>query len=244
MALLRWIYLRKLVPIEELIAGTESGPSQSGSSRIPRQEPTAPQSGSSRPEARIPQQKLVDAMSRAQHVASGSAGAPKPPSGDPSAGRTDVVSGSSRTFKDDFLAEIKKTKVVFYNMVVAQAQKIDVADDRVSFTFSPMQRTLSGTLEQHRAWLEGLAQQLAGHRMAIVGVQGEAVAAPSTTSSSGSPASPGVSGSEVPGRPANGAAVSAGDARKSTLREQALADAGVQALLEVFPAEIRDVEEM
>jgi len=38
--------------------------------------------------------------------------------------------------------------------------------------------------------------------------------------------------------------VSAGDARKSTLREQALADAGVQALLEVFPAEIRDVEEM
>jgi hypothetical protein len=32
--------------------------------------------------------------------------------------------------------------------------------------------------------------------------------------------------------------------RKSALREQALADAGVQALLEVFPAEIRDVEEM
>jgi len=74
--------------------------------------------------------------------------------------------------------------------------------------------------------------------------QGEAVAAPSPTSSSGSPASPGSSGSEVPGRPASGAAVSAGDARKSTLREQALADAGVQALLEVFPAEIRDVEEM
>jgi hypothetical protein len=32
--------------------------------------------------------------------------------------------------------------------------------------------------------------------------------------------------------------------RKTALREQALADAGVQALLEVFPAEIRDVEEM
>jgi DNA polymerase III subunit gamma/tau len=233
MALLRWIYLRKLVPIEELIAGTESGPSQSGSSRIPQQEPTAPQSGSSRiPQQkatatesgsnRIPQQKLVDAMSRAQHVASSSQGG---------------------TFKDDFLAEIKKSKVVFYNMVVAQAQKIEVVDDRVSFTFSPMQRTLSGTLEQHRAWLEGLAQQLAGRRMAIVGVQGEAVAAPSTTPS-GSPASPGLSGSEVPGRAAGGTAVSAGDARKSTLREQALADAGVQALLEVFPAEIRDVEEM
>jgi len=32
--------------------------------------------------------------------------------------------------------------------------------------------------------------------------------------------------------------------KKTALREQALADAGVQALLEVFPAEIRDVEEM
>ena len=30
----------------------------------------------------------------------------------------------------------------------------------------------------------------------------------------------------------------------TALREQALADAGVQAMLEVFPAEIRDVEEM
>jgi len=29
-----------------------------------------------------------------------------------------------------------------------------------------------------------------------------------------------------------------------TPREQALADAGVQTMLEVFPAEIRDVEEM
>jgi hypothetical protein len=32
--------------------------------------------------------------------------------------------------------------------------------------------------------------------------------------------------------------------RKSALKEQAMADAGVQALLDVFPAEIRDVEEM
>ena len=32
--------------------------------------------------------------------------------------------------------------------------------------------------------------------------------------------------------------------KKSALREQAMADAGVQAMLDVFPAEIRDVEEM
>jgi hypothetical protein len=32
--------------------------------------------------------------------------------------------------------------------------------------------------------------------------------------------------------------------RKAALKQQALADSGVQAMLEVFPAEIRDVEEM
>ena len=32
--------------------------------------------------------------------------------------------------------------------------------------------------------------------------------------------------------------------KQAALKEQALADTGVQALLEVFPAEIRDVEEM
>jgi DNA polymerase-3 subunit gamma/tau len=267
MALLRWIYLRKLVPIEELIAGTESGPG--GPSP---QKPALPQSGSSR----IPQQTLAASMSRAQNVAAsgpgpqkprigdlssvaasakaeGGLGAPKPPSGDLSAvaasakaeggSRTppsDVVSGLSRTegnFKDALLAEIKKSKGAFYNIVVAQAQKIEVAGDRVTFTFSPIQRTISGTLEQHRVWLEGLAQQLAGRKIAIVGVQGEA---PSTSSAS----PPGAPGVETSGQAASGATAGGGDARKSKLREQALADAGVQALLEVFPAEIRDVEEM
>jgi DNA polymerase III subunit gamma/tau len=255
MALLRWIYLRKLVPIEDLIAGTESGSPQRPDPSTGSGPPRATSRGAP-VEGRIPQQKLADAMSRAQSVASGSPGAPKPPSGDLSgvAGAakaeggsptdvvsgvrpSDVVSGFSRTFKDDLLAEIKKSKAVFYNMVVAQAQKIEVAGDRVTFTFSPMQRTLSSTLEQHRAWLEALAQRLAGRRMTIVGVQGEAAPVLSTSS-------PGGPGADAPAGDTNGAAVSASEARKSTLREQALADAGVQALLEVFPAEIRDVEEM
>ena len=59
-----------------------------------------------------------------------------------------------RQFKDALLAEIRKSKAVFYNMVVAQAQKIEVAGDRVTFTFSPTQRALRDTFEQNRAWLE------------------------------------------------------------------------------------------
>ena len=67
--------------------------------------------------------------------------------------------------------------------------------------------------------------------MTIVGVMAEAAAAAPVA--------------ETPppdGEKSSGAPVDNG--RKPTLREQALADAGVQALLEVFPAEIRDVEEM
>ena len=79
--------------------------------------------------------------------------------------------------------------------------------------------------------------------MTVVGVQGEAALRPacrSAAADAGPRASRRRARVVVPGGPGGN-----GDSnRKSTLREQALADAGVQALLEVFPAEIRDVEEM
>jgi DNA polymerase-3 subunit gamma/tau len=206
MALLRWIHLRKLAPIEELIAGVESG-------KIP---------GSRAP------------ASVAQPVTTP---APAPPGPAPKA-----VGGPDGSFRDRFLAEVKKAKPAFYNMVVVQAQAMEIGADRVAFTFSPAQRTLSSTLDQHRAWLEGLAEQIAGRRMSVVGVQGEvappaAPARPPSASPASSTAAAGERGSAA-------AAVNGDEGRKSALRERALADAGVQALLEVFPAEIRDVEEM
>ena len=118
------------------------------------------------------------------------------------------------------LAEIRKGKKVFYETVVAQAQRIDVDADRVTFAFTPGQRTLRDVFEQQRAWLETLAQQVAGKKVTVTSVQVDAAATPQASS-------------EKP----------AAD-RKAALREQALADSGVQALLEVFPAEIRDVEEV
>ena len=104
-------------------------------------------------------------------------------------------------------------------MVVAQAQKIEVVGDRVTFTFSPNQRTLRDTFEQNRGWLESVGQQVAGRRIVFT-AQGDAA----------SPA-PAEAGQKAPDK-------------KAALREQALADAGVQTMLEMFPAEIRDVEEM
>jgi DNA polymerase-3 subunit gamma/tau len=201
MALLRWIYLRKLVPIEELIAGAEKGtaaaPAAVGRSASP----------------------------------AGSIGAAAAVASAAESGRR-----AEGDVKDALLAEIKKSKAVFYNMVVAQAQAIEVAPDRVTFSFSPSQRTLCDTVEQHRAFLEGLAQRIAGRKMAIAVVQSQA---PATAADARA-------GSEGNAAVAAGAGdkTAADRSRKSALREQALADTSVQAMLEVFPAEIRDVEEM
>ena len=112
---------------------------------------------------------------------------------------------------------------MFYNMVIAQAQKVEVVGDRVTFSFSPAQRTLRETFEQNRPGLETIARQVAGRKIVIDAVQ--IAAAPAEGSQP----------PEVDKKSAD---------RKSALRQQALADAGVQAMLEIFPAEIRDVEEL
>src|SRR5262249_21194553 len=125
-------------------------------------------------------------------------------------------------FKDAFLAEIRKAKVVFYQTVIAQAQKIEVTSDAITLTFSPSQRALRDVFEQQRGWLESVAERIAGRKVALTAVQ----AAPAAASAdSAAPVDPAAE-------------------KKSQLRERALADASVQTLLEVFPAEIRDVEEM
>jgi hypothetical protein len=127
-------------------------------------------------------------------------------------------------FKDALLAEIRKTKSVFFNMVVAQAQKIEVAGDRVTFTFSANQKTLRDTFEQNRGWLESIAPAVAGRKITFIAVISDASAAAAD------------GGAEQAEKKAA--------EKKTALREQAMADAGVQAMLEVFPAEIRDIEEL
>jgi hypothetical protein len=142
----------------------------------------------------------------------------------PAAAQAPSAAGSDpAAFKDALLAQIKSGKPVFYNMVVAQAQKIEVAADRVTFTFSPNQRALRDTFEQNRGWLESIAQQVAGRRIVAACVLGATAA-------------------EAAAQPAAEDRTAAD--KKSALRQQALADAGVQTMLEIFPAEIRDVEEM
>jgi hypothetical protein len=145
-----------------------------------------------------------------------------------------MVPAVAGTLKDLLLAEIRKSKTVFYNTVVAQAQKIEVGSGKVTFAFSANQNALRSMFEQNRAWLESVAEKLAGRKIVVDSAQAgtEPAAAPADAARIAD--NQAAAGSAPANRPD----------RKTALKEQAMADAGVKALLEVFPAEIRDVEEM
>ena len=193
MALLRWIYLKKLVSLEDLLSGAPATASRSVPGRPPAASAPNVTSRAAAPERPAP-------------VATPQRSTPPEPA-------------TKSSFKDALLAQIRSTKSVFYNTVVAQAQKIEVTPDQITFTFSAAQKTLREMLEQNRGWLETLAQQLAGHKVTVTSANG----------------SEGGSG-EPPKTPVLD--------KQAALREQALANEGVQTLLEVLPVEIRDVEEM
>ena len=219
MALLRWIYLRKLVAIEDLIAGTRSAAPAALGAPKPQGE------GGGRPVPKAAAAPAALPLPGPPKPLSGEGGSPlkgERPSQDKP--REDV----STSPKDALLARIRDTKKVFYNMVVAQAQKIEVAGDRLTFTFSSSQRALRDQFEQQRSWLESNAQQVFGRPIALSAVVAESSATPAAGQTATAVSAPAQ-------KPVD---------KKSALRQQALADAGVQAMLEVFPAEIRDVEEM
>jgi DNA polymerase-3 subunit gamma/tau len=204
MILLRWMHLRKLVPLSDLLEQMGGG---AGLKPAPRT-PNAPTSSRPAPTSH----KIAPTSNKI--APTGSAGAPA----------SEKVVTPASSLKDALLAEIRSGKAFFYNTVVAQAQKIDVADDRVTFTFLPAHKALREQFDQSRQWLEAAAERLTGRQVSVTAVQ--------AAGDNGEPPAP---------KPE--AAAPAGS-QKRDLKAEALESSGVQALLDVFPAEIRDVEEM
>ena len=203
MALLRWIHLRKLVPLSDIIASLQSG--RQASVIDPQSSASPPSKAAGRQSSGPGQQSSVASpKAAAGQVVS------RPAADEDEAGAR---------FKAALLAEIKRAKKFFYGTVVAQAQKIKLDGSRLTFSFAPAQRTLEAQLEQSRSWLEPMAAQIAKRKIAVVTVQETAVPQPPR-------ASPG------------------GTADRGTLKAQAMSDNTVKAMLDVFPAEIRDVEEI
>jgi DNA polymerase III subunit gamma/tau len=201
MLLLRWMHLRKLVPLADLMEQLGGAKAPTGTRPAPARAQAAP--------------TVQSAPATAP-----SAPTPRPPA--PTGHQRASVAG----LKDGFLAEIRGGKGFFYNTVVAQAQRIDVTDDRITFTFLPAHRALREQFEQNRPWLEAAAQRLAGRAVPVVA----AMAASGDVAETASAPAPAHTDAPV--------------GAKRDLKAEAMSSSAVQAMLDVFPAEIRDVEEM
>ena len=123
--------------------------------------------------------------------------------------------------KSAFLERVQVAKKFFYNTVVVQAQRIDVDGDRIVLAYLPQQKAMRAQVDTLRTTLETIAAEVAGRRMAVVTTE-TAAAAPAPGQTGHRPLAPD---------------------RQSQLREQALSDKSVQAMLDVFGTEIKEVEE-
>ena len=262
-AMLRWMHLRKLVPLTELIDGLEQQPAPTpgaGQGRAPRAERPAASTGtSSRAQSPVAPATGRSASPRATTPASAEPGAAEPPADARAA----------------FLAELKRTKTFFHGTVVAQAQQVEVDDRRVTFVFTEAQRTLAKQVDTSRPWLEAMATRVTGRKMTVGArkVAGPAAAEPASPEPGASaearqpilePATGGEPSPDTepppptepppdldlspvhpvgpvaePARPKQ-----ASDGPADDLLSQAMGDEAVQTMLDVFSAEIKGVEEI
>ncbi len=218
-AMLRWMHLRTLVPLTELLAGLERQPAPAAR---PRQTPVSAAPSRQAPAA-APQTGAAPGVPPARHAPR--AAPPPPPVAPPSAPSPSPAAAAPARPEDPqsaFLAELQRTKKFFYGTVVSQAQQIAVDASTITFTFTAGQQTLARQVETSRAWLEALAKKTMGRQMKVAVRKASAPAPtpepPATTGASAAPA--------------------------MDLLSQAMEDPGVQAMLEVLPAEIKDVEEI
>jgi DNA polymerase-3 subunit gamma/tau len=241
LALLRWIHLRKLVPLSDMIQGLEKGgaartaaaasatwaarpampappprpavkPAMSNAATVRAVETRRAEAAAPKPEAPA---AAAPPSSAAPSSPAPSSPAPSSPAPAPAAGRDG--------FKDALFAELQKSKKFFYGTVIAQAQRIDVEGDRLLLAFAPQHKALKQQLDQSRPWLEEMATRIAGRKISVAAVDG-----------AGPPAKAGDA--------ARGAA--SGTDQQSALKKKAMADSGVQAMLDVFGTDIKEVEEI
>jgi DNA polymerase III subunit gamma/tau len=240
MALVKWIHLRRLVPIGDLIAGLEKGglslgsaPRGSGSPPAASPQRTSPQTFGSRPTFGARPSASAPAPPRPASPPAPlarSAPAMAPATSTPAAPATATAPGGlPADFKKRFLAEVQRSNRTFYGFHLAQAQKIEVVDDRLVFTFGPIHEVMRQQVEGKRAWLESIAETIAGRKVPIATAKGPAMDPDAPRPAQAAPAS-----APTPAPPAD----------ETDLKARALADSGVQAMLEIFPADIRDVEEI
>jgi len=225
MALLRLMHLRKLTPLSELLVGGTGSPRGFGAP--PPATGAPPRTGAARPvpaTPRAPSPGSPPAMARGQARGAASTPAAPAPVRDAKAPApvTGAAAGPVGEYRDALLAQLKAAKPTFYNLVVAQAFRIDADGAGVTFAFQPNQKVPKNQCEDNRAWLQGIVEQVAGEKLPvhIVFTDGAAAPAPAPADPVAPRATP------VPE-----------DRQKSALEHDT-----VRSLLEVFPVEKTTVQ--
>src|SRR5436853_5733670 len=244
MGLRKCIHRRQHVPLVALLTAGPKGPAlpdaaggttvksqipnpkiqiPSPKTQIPSRAVPAPRDAAAPPVKAVPAPRDAAAPPVKAVPAPKDAAAPPVTAAAPAAATPRTVDPAN--LKDKLLAEIRSGKATFYNTVVAQAQRIEVTPDRITFVFGAAQSTLRGWFDQQKAWLDAAAQRIAGRKIAVV----SELAGGAAPASSPEPRAPGADSEPE---------------KKRDLKAEAMSSQTVQAMLDVFPAEIRDVEEM
>ena len=212
MALMKWIHLRQLVPLADLLRGGAPSPSAPASARSSAGSSSAPPS---RP-APSAAPRFTPPPAAPRSAAPSKAAAPPVPTDAPVAVK--VAPGAD--LKSALMSNIRESNKVFFSMVIAQAQSIDVETDAVVFAFAPNHKSLRANFDGRRAWLEQMAQQIAGRPIKVVSKEGDPVVAAQKIAASAESV-----------------------ARQGELKAKAQAEPAVQNILDVFGGEIESVEE-
>ncbi|MEO5823822.1 MAG: DNA polymerase III subunit gamma/tau [Vicinamibacteraceae bacterium] len=227
MALLRWVHLRKLVPLAALLEGQSGGGvplslpvSRPASAAPPR--PAGPSATPTRPSTPArPPAPSASKPAGPVPVASAPAAPAASAVAAPSARDLlvdDVSDAALARFRDAFLAEVKRSRgQADWGMIFMPARRVEVAVGSVTFVYESQPKLIAGRFEALRAGLTELATSLAGRPMTV--------------------------SCRVEAGPA-AAAPSAHQGERDRLKAAAMAEPAVQKLLDVFPADIRDVEEV
>ena len=233
MALLRWMHLQKLVPLTDLLEGrgstTGSGPSGGGGAPVVSRRQSSPPKQTA-PTPKSPVKTVSPESSSPDRHDSGPAVLEKPQDAQ-SVVPVDVADLSGQKAK--LMAAIKQEKKFFYGTVVAQAQRIELAPETMTFTFTPGQKTLAAQLAQNMAWLEEMAETVLGRKVAILSAQG--MVSPTESLA--------VAPSRAPVEPVT-PETQTGSQPVDTLRPRVMDDTFVKAMVDVLSAEIDDVQKL
>ncbi|MDQ3068375.1 MAG: DNA polymerase III subunit gamma/tau [Acidobacteriota bacterium] len=223
MALLKLVHLRKLAPIGDLLASLASeGKGQRAAGQPRPAPPLAPARAAAPPARPAVQSQRAPGTG---HKATVPAPVPAPTTpqapapGTPHAAPSTPPSPIAGDAKDAILSAVRTQKKMLYGTVIAQAQRVELTGDTMTFMFGPAHKLLRSQLDQQRAAVEAIATEAAGRRILVKTTEGQ------------------------PSAGASGAAGEA-DRRKEELKKKALEQPGVQTLIDVFGADIQEVEEI